>query len=152
MTPNDVALLDRRVETEQEVGGGEIEEVQGVRLEDLSVVHQAAHLLAGRRQPVDAQNSVHRLGGAEVMAHRADAAQALHQNRYLAERTALYEALEAAKLDDVQAGAQHVVALVEVDGDLAVSLDPGDRFDHDPLAVGNDHGISLPPQSYLTSS
>jgi hypothetical protein len=37
-----------------------------------------------------------------VVAHRADAAQALHHHRQLPEGPALDEALEAAELDDVQ--------------------------------------------------
>ena len=123
---DDVALLDRRVEAEQQIGRGKVEEVQGVRLEDLTVVHQPAHLLAGRRQPVDAEDAVDRLGGAQVVADRADAAQTLHQHRHFPERAALDEAFETPELDDVQAGAQTRLAFVEEDGDLAVSLDAGD--------------------------
>ena len=36
---------------EEEVGRGEVEEVQGVRLEHLAVVHEPAHLLGRRGEP-----------------------------------------------------------------------------------------------------
>ena len=75
-----------------------------VRLEDLPVVHQPAHLLGRRRQLLAADDAVHRLGRGQVVADRADAAQPLHQDRHLPERAALDEALEAAELDDVQPG------------------------------------------------
>ena len=50
------------VRAEEEVGRGQMEEVEGVRLEHLAVVHQPAHLLGGRRQPVrpDADDDVRR--------------------------------------------------------------------------------------------
>ena len=85
-------------------GEHEVEEVQGVRLEDLPVVHQPAHLLGRRRELLAADDAVHRLGRRQVVADRADAAQPLHQDRHLPEGPALDEALEAAELDDVQAG------------------------------------------------
>ena len=47
---DDVALGDVGVEAEQQVGRGQMEEMQRVRLQDLAVVHQAADLLGGRRQ------------------------------------------------------------------------------------------------------
>jgi hypothetical protein len=47
---DDVALGGLRVEAEQQVGRGQVEEVQGVRLQHLAVVHQPPQLLgAGRR-------------------------------------------------------------------------------------------------------
>jgi hypothetical protein len=46
---DDVAL-GGRVEAEQQVGRGEVEEVQGVRLQHLAVVHQAAQLLGAGRE------------------------------------------------------------------------------------------------------
>ena len=140
---DDVAFRDRSVETEQQVGRREVEEMQGVGLKDLPVVHQAAHLLAGRRQLVDAKNAIHSLRRAEMMAHRTDSAQALHQHRELPERATLDEALETPELDDVQPGAQYAMVVVEEDGDLAVSLDPGERLDHDASAARTDHGAPL---------
>ena len=130
---DDVAHGRVGVEAEQQVRRAQVEEVQGVRLEHLPVVHQPAHLLGRRRQLVAADDEVHRLGRGQVVAHRADAAQPLHQDRHLPEGAALDEALEAAELDDVQAGLLHLALLVEQDGDLAVSLDAGHRLDDDLL-------------------
>jgi hypothetical protein len=58
-----------------------VEEVQGMRLQDLAGMHQAADLLGGRRQLPDAEDHVQRLGGGQVVRDRTDAAQALHHDR-----------------------------------------------------------------------
>ena len=64
-----------------------------------------------------------------MVTDEADSADALHQHRRLPERVALNELLEAAELDDMQPGVDDVVVVVEVHGDLAVALDPGDGID-----------------------
>ena len=78
-----------------------------------------------------ADDDVHGLGRGQVVADRADAAEPLDEDRGLPVGPALDEALEAAELDDVEAGLGHLAGVVELDGDLAVALDPGDRFDGD---------------------
>ena len=65
------------------------------------------------------------------MADRADAADARHDRRHLVERAALAELLEAAELGDVEVGVGDLAGVVEVDGDLGVALDAGDRVDDD---------------------
>ena len=52
---DDVALGDLALEAEQQVGRGEMEEVQRVRLHDLPVMQQAAQLLGGRGQRADSR-------------------------------------------------------------------------------------------------
>ena len=64
-----------------------------------------------------------------MVTDEADSADPLHQHRRLPEWVALNELLEAAELDDMQPGVDDVVVVVEVHGDLAVSLDPGDGID-----------------------
>ena len=123
----DVAAHGRRLEAEEQVGCGEVEEVQHVALHHLAVMHQPAHLLGGGRQHVDADDLVHRLGAGQVMADRADAAQALHDDRHLPVEPAADEALEAAELDDVQPGFIDLVVAIQVNGHLAVALDAGHR-------------------------
>ena len=120
-------------EAEQQVGRGQVEEMQRVRLQDLAVVHQPAQFLGGRRQPRchRADDLVQRLGRGQVMRHRADAAQALHHHRHFPIRPALDEFFEAAEFDDVQAHLMHLVVLVEQDRDLAVAFDARDRVDGD---------------------
>jgi hypothetical protein len=76
-------------------------------------------------------DDVHRLAGGDVMADRADAAQALHGDRHFPVRSAFDEDFEAAELDDVEADLMDPVLLVEQDRDLAVPLDAGHRFDRD---------------------
>ena len=128
---DDVALGDLALEAEQEIGRGEMEEMQRVRLHDLAVMQQAAQLLRGRRQRAEAGDEVHRLGRREEMADRADAAQALHRDRNLPVRPASDEDLEAAELDDMEPDLMNPVLLVEEDRHFAVSLDARDRLDRD---------------------
>jgi hypothetical protein len=136
---DDVALLHRRFEAEQQVGRRQVEEVQRVGLEDLPVVHQPPDLLGGGGDGQGADHRVEGLGGGQVVAHRADAAQALHHHRHFPVGAALDEFLEAAELDDVQPRLAHVAGLVEQQRDLAVALDARDGVDGDPaqaFAVG----------------
>jgi hypothetical protein len=42
---DDIAPANLAVETEEQIGRREVEEMQRVRLQDLAIVHQAAHLL-----------------------------------------------------------------------------------------------------------
>ena len=116
-------------------GDAQMEEMQRVRLQHLAVMHQAAQLLGRRRQPSGADDDVERLGGGQMMRHRADAAQALHHDRHLPVGPALDEFLEAAELDDVQAHLVHLVLLVEQDRDLAVALDARHGIDRDAAQV-----------------
>jgi hypothetical protein len=57
------------------------------------------------------------------MAHGANAAEALHEDRHFPEGTAFDEALEAAELHHVEAGPLDPVVGVEQEGDLAVTFD-----------------------------
>jgi len=70
------------------------------------------------------------------MAHRADAADARGDAGHLVERTAFAEFLEPAEFHDVELGVRHVAFLVEVDADLGVALDAGDRINDDALRHG----------------
>ena len=99
-------------------------------------MHQTADLLRGRREPLAADHQVHRLRRRNVVAHRTDAAQALHHDRHLPVRPALDEFLEAAEFDDVQAHLVHVIVFIEQQGDLAVTLDAGHRIDGNAPEVG----------------
>ncbi len=128
---DDVALGHIAVEAEEQVRRTEVEEVQRVRLQHLAVVHQATHLFRRRRQFFGADDDIERLGGGQMVRHRADAAQALDHDRHFPIRPALDEFLEAAKFDDVQAHLMHFVLVVEQDGDFAVAFNPRHWVDGD---------------------
>jgi hypothetical protein len=93
---------------------------------------------------------VHGLGRSQVVADRADATQALDENRDFPEKPPLDEALEAAKLDHVQAGLYDLAGFVEKDGDFSVTLDAGYGLDNHSF---DDAHVTLLGtfQSYLTS-
>ena len=139
---HDVAACHVGIEAEQQVGRAQVEEVQRMRLQDLAVVHQAADLLRRGRELRGAHHLVERLAGREVVAHRADAAQALHHHRHFPVRPALDELLERAELDDVEPRLLDVAVLVHQQRDLAVPLDARQRFDHDAAQLfGVDGGF-----------
>ena len=148
--PDDVALGDLALKAQQEIGRGEMEEMQRVGLHDLPIVQQAAQLLRRRRQRPEASDEVHRLGRREQVADRANAAQTLYDDGHLPVRPAPDEDLEAAKLDDVEPDLMDPVLLVEEDAHLSVSLDPRDGLDGDAAQlVGRlcgfeiEHGAAL---------
>ena len=128
---DDVALGDLALEAEQQVGRGEMEEMQRMRLHDLPVMEQTAQLLGRRGQGAEAGDEVHRLGRRQQVADRADAAQPLHGDRHLPVRPALDEDLEAAELDDMEPDLVDPVLLVEQDRHLSVALDARDGLDRD---------------------
>jgi hypothetical protein len=142
-----VARGDIGAEAEQQVGRRQVEEVQGVGLQDLAGMHQAADLLGGRRQLLDAEHHVQRLGGGEVVRDRADAAQALHHDRHFPVGAALDEFFEAAEFDDVQAHLMHLVVVVEQDGDLAVALDPRHGIDGDAAQLFG--GVAVSSSNFM---
>ena len=78
------------------------------------------------------QHAVKSLGRCQLVRHRTDAAQALHNLRNFPIGPALDELLEAAELDDVQPRLLHAVLLVEQQGHLAMAFDARDRVDGDP--------------------
>jgi hypothetical protein len=85
-----------------------------------------------------------------VVADRTDATQALDENRDFPEKPPLDEALEAAKLDDMQAGLHDLAGFVEKDSDFSVTLDSGYGLDDHSL---DDAHVTLlgTVQSYLMS-
>ena len=133
---DEVAVGDGVIEAEQQVRRGQVEEMQGVGLEGLAQVHEAADLVRRGREFIDADQLVGGLGGGQMMADRADAAQALHQHRQFPVGPALDEFLEAPELDDVQAGLVDAPVGVLQQGDLAVTLDPGQGIDGDAGEAG----------------
>jgi hypothetical protein len=92
---DDVAVGHRIVDAEQQIGRGEMEEMQRVRLEHLPQMHQPADLLGRRREPIDTDEPIARLGRGQVMTDRTDPAEALNQHRQLPIGPALDEFLEA---------------------------------------------------------
>ena len=101
-TPMTLRMAGSASKPNSRSGRDQVEEVQRVRLEHLAVVHEPAHLLGRGRELLAADDPVHRLGGGEVVADRADAAEPLDEHGHFPEGPALDEPLEAAELDDVQ--------------------------------------------------
>lgn len=74
---------------------------------------QLAYLLRRGRELIDTHQLVDRLGGGEMVAYRADAAEALHQHRQLPVGAPLDKLLEATELDDVESRLLYDVVFIQ---------------------------------------
>ena len=135
----DVARGRLGVPAEEKVGAAEMEEAEGMRLEDLPQIHQPAQLDRGRRD-LHREQHIARLRRRQQMADGADAADAGAEPGHLPEGPALAESLEAAKLGDVEARSATCIVFIEKDGDLRVAFDPRHRVDDD--ALGHDRSVA----------
>ena len=71
---NDVAVAHLVIESEQQVWGTQVKEMQCMGLQCLPIVHQATHLFCRWCEFLGSDEHVGRLGGRKVMANRTDAA------------------------------------------------------------------------------
>ena len=129
----DVALGRVRVHPQQQIRRRKMEEAECVGLQHLSVVDEPP-LFLGSNRHLNTKNSVAGLGTGQNVAHRADTADARHQAGHLMERAAFAHLLEAAEFDDVELGGSHRAVVVEVDRNLCVSFDSGNRVDENSLS------------------
>ena len=125
ITPDDVALLRRRLRADDEVRAAQDVDVQRVVLQHEGVIDQFADLAGGGRR-LDLVEVVERLGRGHVMRRGAHAADAAGDLRHLLGRSAVAEDLEAAQLRDLQIRVLHVALVVEEDVNLAVPFEAGD--------------------------
>ena len=144
--PEHIALGWRRVPAEQEIGRAQVKEAQGMALDDLPEVHQAAELVGGGGD-VDRHDGVARLGGGQQMADGADAANPWGDAGHLAVGATLTELLEPAELDYVKLGVGHVAGVVHEDADLGVALDTGHGVNDNALSHNHPNLMSLPASS-----
>ena len=104
-----------------------------MRLEELSIMHQTAHLFTCWSKVFWANTNdyIKSFCSRQVVRHRADTTKALHEHWNLPIGTALDKALEASELDDVQASLGNLFVVVEQDGHFAVTLYAGYWLDGD---------------------
>ena len=133
----DIAPFCRSAKAEQQVGGREVKEMQDMALHHLPVMHQAAHLLGGGGQGIDADDLIHRLGGRQMVTDRTNAAQPLHDDRHFPQQPPPDETFKAAKLDDMQPRLIDLIVLVKVDCHLAMPFDAGDGRDFDQSGLSH---------------
>ena len=99
-----------------------MEEREGVGLDELTAVEELAQE-RGRFGNANGHDGVARLHRGEQVRDGADAADPRRDRGHLVVRTSFGELLESAHLRHVELGAGHLSVVVEVDGDLGVSLD-----------------------------
>ena len=131
----DVARDRVGVPAQQQIGRGQMEEGQRMRLGELRQIHDPPQLLAGRRDG-HREQMVAGLIGRQQMADRADAAGARGERRHLAIGAALAEFLEATELGEMEARILDLAPVAELQRDAGVALDAGDWFDGDGAAHG----------------
>ena len=132
---DNIAVAYLVIKTEQQVGRAQMKEVQGMRLQCLPIVHQAAYFLGRRCQLRGSNQHVGGLGSGEMMAHRTDAAEPLYQYRQLPVGSALDELFKAAKLDNVQACLTDFQVFILQQRYLAMTFDTGQWLDDDTFEL-----------------
>ena len=124
-------------ETEQKIGGGEMEKMKGMGLQGLSQMQEPSKLFRCGGQTVDTDQLVNGLGCRQMMADRANAAEPLDQNGDFPVGAALDETLESPKFNNVEPGLLYPVILIQEQRHFAVTLHPGDRInDHAAKPLG----------------
>ncbi|RWX43938.1 hypothetical protein H206_03330 [Candidatus Electrothrix aarhusensis] len=118
--------------------------MEDMGLEDLAVMHEAAHFFSHRGQAVAVSSPdkhIHSLGRSQMMTDRTDPAESLNQDWCLPEGATADKAFKAAKLDNMETAFRDLMVIVQVDGYFAVPFNPGDRFNRDFLCH---NGVSAP--------
>src|SRR6516162_6707047 len=105
-----------------------------MRLHDLRQPENSSQFVSSGRNAYS-QQRIACLRGCNEVTDRADTTDACHERWHLGERSAFTELLEAAKLGDMQARIFHPSVLIQVQSDFGVTLDAGDRINHDRLAL-----------------
>ncbi len=126
------------VEAQEQVRSTEMEEAQGMALDVLSPVEDPSEP-GGHRRDGDPHDGVAGLYRSERMAGGTDSADAVGDAGHLVKRPADAEFLECPELHHVHPGLTHLAGIVQIDGNLRMPLDPGDRFDSQCLC----HGLAL---------
>jgi hypothetical protein len=103
---------------------------QRMGLHKLRQVHYPSQLCRGRGN-LDRQQRVTRLGGSNEVAHRAYAAGASRQCWHFTEGATFAEFLKSPKLCNVEPRVPNLSTIVKLDGNLRMTLYPGDGIDND---------------------
>jgi hypothetical protein len=94
-------------------------------------MHQPSHLVPSGSQAfacTGANQHIQGFGSRQVVANRADTAQSLHEHGGLPVRPSLDKTLKTPELHNVESGLCNLVLIIQMNGDLAVTLNPGNRF------------------------
>ena len=136
-----VALLRRRLRSDNEVRAAQDVDVQGMVLHDEGVIDQFANLPGGGRR-LNLVKVIQRLGGGHVVRGGANPADATGDLGHLLGGPAQAEDLETAQLGDLQVGPLHIALLVQENVNLAVAFQAGNRVNRHPapLRVGRRSG------------
>ena len=111
--------------------------MQGMRLEYLPVVQQSPQFVRDRRQVarVEPDDLVDGFGRRQVMAYRANATEALHQQWRLPVGVPLNKPLEPAEFNNVEKGVFNFILFIQVNGYFTMAFNSGygiytDFFSH----------------------
>lgn len=125
---HDVAFRRVSIEPEDQVGTGQHEEVQRVRVDEVAHVEKLAHQL-GRRRRVDAQGVLQRLHRRQVVRGRTDSADAGRDLGHLLGFHAHEYPFEAAKFVHDEIRPSDAPGVVQVERHARVAFDARHRVD-----------------------
>ena len=123
-----IALGRVGIHPQQQIGRGQIENAQRMRLYNLRHVENTAQLFGSGRN-TNGQQRVADLRRCRQVAYRTDAADARHNRWHFVKRTTLAQLFEAADLRYVEVRIRNVPPLIEVNCDFPVPFDASDGFD-----------------------
>jgi len=116
------------IEPQQQVGRTEVKEAQGVALDELRPIEDPAELFRGGRDS-DTHDGVTGLHRGERMAGGTDAADPVGYAGHLVKGPSDAELFKGTEFDHMHACLGNLAPIVQIDRNLRMSLDPGDRFD-----------------------
>ena len=126
----DIALLLRGIEPQQEVGRRQVEKAQGMRLNELRQVQDSPKRLAGSGN-LHGQQLVAGFARGHQVADRANTAGAGRECGHLIEGAAFTELFKSPVLGHMKTGITYHTVVIQVDGDFGVPLNTGHRVDDD---------------------
>lgn len=135
----EVAAGGLLVHTHEKIGGGEVEEAQGMALDERGQIGDPAQVDCGRGN-LHAEDGIAGTGSGDGVAHGADAADAGGDAGHLPDAAADAYPLEPAEFGHVKPGIGHGPGIVEPDGDGRVPFDAGDGI----YGYGAGHGNTYP--------
>ena len=124
---HDVSFGRIGVHAQQQIRRGQIEETEGMGLDECAAVEQSPEYQGGFRG-MNAEDGIAGLTGGQRMTDRTDAADPFGDGRHLVVGPAFAQFLKPPELGDMKFGVTDAAVIVKGDGDHAMPFNAGDRF------------------------
>ena len=102
-----------------------MEEMQHVRLEHLSIMHQAAHFFTGRSQSVTCScthNYIECFGSCQMMTYRTYTTKTLDEYRSFPIWSSLHKPFKSSEFNNVKSRLRNLIILIEMNSNFTVTF------------------------------